>query len=102
MFNFGRPSTIHAVANNLSVFTRSSQSTTATKNEKPSAENITKEEIERLVAQHKVKMLSMPVRAEFLKKTPLTTKDLESINIRVYHRKPGWRIKKARFGSIIN
>jgi hypothetical protein len=84
----------------LSVFTRSSQS--STKNGKPAAENITKEEIERLVAKHKVKMLSMPVRAEFLNKTPLTTKDLESIDIRVYHRKPGMKIEHEKFVINLN
>lgn len=84
-----KPSTISST-NNLSFFTRSSQSAekNSDKNEKLAEENITKEDIERLIAQHKVKMLSMPVRSEFLKKTPLTTKDLESIDIHVYHRKP--------------
>jgi hypothetical protein len=32
----------------------------------------------------------MPVRAEFVREKPLKTDDLEAIDIRVYHRKPGF------------
>jgi hypothetical protein len=49
----------------------------------------TKEEIERILQQHQVKGVSRPVRTEFIREKPLTTRDLEDIDIHVYHRKPG-------------
>uniref|UniRef100_A0A915DD92 Alternative oxidase n=1 Tax=Ditylenchus dipsaci TaxID=166011 RepID=A0A915DD92_9BILA len=49
---------------------------------------ISKEEIEELLHRHSVKGVSMPVRREFISKTPLKTQDLQAIDIHVYHRKP--------------
>ncbi|KAI1716024.1 alternative oxidase domain-containing protein [Ditylenchus destructor] len=56
--------------------------------QKDQPEVATKEEIERLLQKHQVKGVSMPVRAEFVRETPLTTTDLENIDIHVYHRQP--------------
>jgi hypothetical protein len=40
--------------------------------------------------QHQVRGVSMPVRAEFVREKPLKADDLKAIDIRVYHRKPGF------------
>ena len=50
---------------------------------------VSKEEIEEYLQEHEVKGVSMPVRREFIRKEPLTTADLQAIDIHVYHKKPG-------------
>uniref|UniRef100_A0A914P892 Alternative oxidase n=1 Tax=Panagrolaimus davidi TaxID=227884 RepID=A0A914P892_9BILA len=48
----------------------------------------TKEQLAQLVERHQVLGVSMPVRSEFIRDSPLKSDDLEAIDIKVYHRKP--------------
>uniref|UniRef100_A0A914YJV5 Uncharacterized protein n=1 Tax=Panagrolaimus superbus TaxID=310955 RepID=A0A914YJV5_9BILA len=49
----------------------------------------TKEQLAQLVERHQVLGVSMPVRSEFIRDSPLKFDDLEAIDIKVYHRKAG-------------
>lgn len=58
--------------------------------------NVTREELYKFMNEYEIKETSTPVRREFMADKPLKSKDLEAIDIHVYHRKPGKEEREIR------